>query len=141
MLWVLPLSLCALPLAPLVFWHGRIRWRDGALECHGPAVAWFLRGPWFRALTGGAGYAAATIGHVVLGRDADALTRCAVHERVHIRQAERWGALFPFAYLGAGLGAAIRYRSLAAGYWLNPFEIEARRAEDLASGDMNRQTK
>lgn len=140
-LWVLPLSLCALPLAPLLLWRGRMRWHDGAFECHGPAVAWFLRGPWFRALTGGAGYAAATIGHVILARDPAALSVCATHERAHIRQAERWGPLFPIAYIGWGVLAAIRHHSLAAGYWENPFEVEARRAEDVACRDMNRQTE
>jgi hypothetical protein len=140
-LWVLPLSLCALPLAPFLLWRGRIRWHCGALECHGPAFARFLRGPWFRALTGGAGYAAATIGHVILGRDMAALSVCAAHERVHIEQAERWGPLFPFAYIGAGVITALRHRSLAAGYWENPFEIEARRAEDVACPDTNRQTE
>lgn len=141
MLWVLPLSLCALPLVPLALWRGQMRWHDGALECHGPAVAWFLRGPWFGALTGGAGYAAATIGHVIIARDSAALSVCATHERVHVRQAERWGPLFPIAYTGAGVLAAVRHRSLAAGYWENPFEIEARHAEDVTCRDMNRQTE
>ena len=39
------------------------------------------------------------LGHVVLARDQAALDRTRSHERVHVRQAERWGPLFVPAYL------------------------------------------
>ena len=40
-----------------------------------------------------------TLGHVVLGLDRDALEWSRDHERVHVRQCERWGPLFLPAYL------------------------------------------
>jgi hypothetical protein len=47
---------------------------------------------------------------------------CRAHERVHVRQCERWGIFFLPAYLGGSLWAAMRggdpYRD-------NPFEREA----------------
>lgn len=139
-LWALPVSLCALPLLPLALGrplprHLRARWRivDGVLEITSPALAWFLRGPWFRAITGGSGFAAATIGHVIVARDAHCMRGCRVHEHAHVRQCERWGPLFPFAYILAGLYVASQKRSFEAYYWDNPFEVEARIAEHRVS--------
>jgi hypothetical protein len=128
-LWVLPVSVFALPLLPLALWRGRWRVNSGVLEIVSPALSWFLRGPWFRALSGGGGFAAATIGHVIVARDTACMDRCRVHEHVHVRQCERWGALFPLAYIAAGLHAAWRARSWSAYYWENRFEREARAAE------------
>lgn len=128
-LWVAPVSLCALPLLPLALWRAQWRVVNGVLEITGPALSWFLHGPWFRLLTGGAGFAAATIGHVIVARDAGCMDGCRVHEHAHVRQCERWGPLFPFAYVGAGLYAAVRARNFGAYYWNNSFEREARAAE------------
>ena len=129
LLWVLPVSLFALPLLPLAVWRGQWRINDGVLEIVSPALSWFLQGPWFRAMSGGEGFAAATIGHVIIARDSGCMDRCRVHEHVHVRQCERWGALFPLAYVGAGLYAAWRARRWSAYYWDNRFEREARAAE------------
>jgi hypothetical protein len=129
-LWVLPVSLCALPLLPLALWRAEWRVCDRVLEVSSPALAWFLHGPWFRAMSGGDGFAAATIGHVIAARNAGCLASCRIHEHVHVRQCERWGALFPFAYVAAGLYAAYRARSWSAYYWDNRFEREARATED-----------
>ncbi|MCX8099434.1 MAG: hypothetical protein N3F11_10620 [Casimicrobiaceae bacterium] len=126
---------------PLLLWRGRIRWRDAALECYGPGCAWFLRGPWFRLLSGGVGYAAASIGQLIIGCDAQSLDRCHEHERAHVRQAERWGLFFPIAYIVAGVGAIRRAGSLSAFYWDNPFEIEARQAETKRQADMMRHNR
>jgi hypothetical protein len=128
-LWAAPVSLFALPLLPLAIWRAQWRVHDGVLEIISPALAWFLRGPWFRALAGSGGFAAATIGHVVIARDSACMDACRVHEHVHVRQAERWGAFFPLAYVFAGLLAAVRERRWSAYYASNPFEIEAYRAE------------
>ncbi len=128
-LWALPVSLFALSLLPLALYRAHWQLRNGVLEVSGPALAWFLGGPWFRALAGGSGFAAATIGHVVVARNAQALDDCRTHEHAHVRQCERWGPLFPLAYVGAGLHAAWAARSLAAYYRDNAFEIEARAAE------------
>ncbi len=129
LLWVLPVSLCALPLLPLAVWRATWRVCDGVLEISSPALSWFLQGPWFRVMSGGNGFAAATIGHVIVARNAGCLANCRVHEHVHVRQSERWGALFPVAYVVAGLCAAIKARHREAYYWDNPFEREARAAE------------
>ena len=132
-LWAAPVSLCALPLLPLALWRAQWRVIDGTLEIASPALGWFLHGPWFRLLTGGHGFAAATIGQVIVARDSHALAECRVHEHTHVRQCLRWGVLFPLAYIAAGLYAAWRARRISAYYEDNPFEREARAAEAAAA--------
>ncbi len=132
-LWVLPVSLCALPLLPLALWRAQWRVCDRVLEISSPALAWFLHGPWFRAMSGGEGFAAATIGHVIVARNAECLASCRVHEHVHVRQCERWGALFPLAYVAAGLYAVFKAKHWGAYYWNNRFEREARAAETVSA--------
>lgn len=127
--WVAPVSVFALPLLPLALWRAQWRVNNGVLEIVSPALSWFLRGPWFRAMSGGEGFAAATIGHVIIARDSGCMDRCRVHEHVHVQQSQRWGALFPLAYVGAGLYAAWRARRWSAYYGDNRFEREARAAE------------
>jgi hypothetical protein len=146
-LWALPVSLCALPLLPLALArplprHLRAHWRivNGVLEVTSPALAWFLRAPWFRAITGGSGFAAATIGHVIVARDAHCMRGCRTHERAHVRQCERWGPLFPLAYIAAGLWVTVKRRSWHAYYHDNPFEVEAREAEALEQNALQRAT-
>ena len=63
-----------------------------------------------------------TLGHVVLGRDRFLLEATRPHERVHVRQAERWGPLFIPAYLAASLIQLMRGKRP---YEDNPFEVEA----------------
>ncbi len=101
---------------------GRAQVVDGVVEAHGGAVTWALRH--LVPLQGGA--AALTLGHVVLGRDAHALAATRAHERVHVRQYERWGPLFLPAYAGASVWAALRRRPA---YFANRFEREAFAAE------------
>ena len=127
--WVMPVSVFALPLLPLAVWRGQWRINNGVLEIVSPALSWFLRGVWFRSMSGGQGFAAATIGHVIIARDQGCMDRCRVHEHVHVRQCERWGILMPLAYFTAGLYAAWRARRWSAYYWDNRFEREARAAE------------
>jgi hypothetical protein len=67
---------------------------------------------------------AITLGHVVLARTPRTMRRWRRHERVHVRQCERWGPAFFAAYLLAGVWQWVRGRRA---YWDNPFEIEARR--------------
>ena len=95
---------------------------DGVIEVHGPWLRWALRH--LVPLRGGA--AAITFGHVVLARDQASLDWTRAHERVHVRQYERWGALFVPAYLAAGLWVALRG---GHAYFDNPFEREAYDAE------------
>lgn len=71
----------------------------------------------------GDGLEAITLGHVILARDEASLERYREHERVHVRQWERWGPLFLLAYPAASLWASARGR---AAYRGNRFEREAR---------------
>ena len=57
-------------------------------------------------LSGGA--SAMTLGHVVLGRDLDLLDATRSHERLHVRQCERWGPFFVPVYFLASLVAMCR---------------------------------
>ncbi|MCA9045877.1 MAG: hypothetical protein KDA69_16235, partial [Planctomycetaceae bacterium] len=68
------------------------------------------------------GAAAMTLGHVIIGLDAEVLDRCREHEWVHVRQYERWGPLFLPAYLGCSLYLWLVGRDA---YRENPFEVEA----------------
>lgn len=98
---------------------------DGVLELYGGLVTFFLRR--CTLLEGGA--SAMTLGHVVLGRDPDALDWSRDHERVHVRQCERWGPLFLPAYLLASLLLWLIGRRH---YEDNPFEREAYGTADVA---------
>ncbi|MDB5326850.1 MAG: hypothetical protein JWM57_2419 [Phycisphaerales bacterium] len=97
---------------------GRARNVDGVLEVHGGFATFALRR--LTLLQGGA--AAMTLGHVVLGQDADSLARTRRHERVHVRQCERWGPLFLPAYLGT---SAVLWLMRRDAYYDNFFEREA----------------
>ena len=101
--WASPATLLGLALAALALWRGRVRIADGILEAHGPWLRWLLAT--CVPLPGGA--EAMTLGHVVIGRDQWALEASRAHERVHVRQYERWGPLFLPAYLIASLWAAL----------------------------------
>ena len=119
-LWALPttsLGLLFLQLA-LLSRNGGARIVEGVLELHGGAVAFFLRH--CTLLKGGA--SAMTLGHVVLGRDERLLELTRDHERVHVRQCERWGPLFIPAYLLASVLVKLRG---GRPYEDNPFEREA----------------
>lgn len=66
--------------------------------------------------------AAITFGHVVWGCDQSCLDWSRNHERVHVRQYERWGPLFIPLYLA--FSAIVAWRGLDP-YRDNPFEREA----------------
>ena len=99
---------------------GGIQIVDGVLEIHGPAIAAVLRSA--VPIRGGA--AAITFGHVILGCDRRTLCLVRRHERVHVRQCERWGPAFIPAYLLAGAYAWLQGTGAYDG---NLFEREARR--------------
>lgn len=100
--------------------RGQIKLEQGVVEAHGPLLNWtFRRLP---VLEGGV--AAVTLGHVVLARDGQALHETRLHERVHVRQYERWGPLFVPAYLAASLWVFVLGRDPYRDNW---FEIGARR--------------
>ena len=114
-LWASPTTLIGLTLGLLLVPCGaRMRIVDGVIEIaalrHAPRRRW--------------PFAAITFGHVIVGTHAQELQRLRAHERVHVRQCERWGPLFLPAYLLAGAWQWVRGRDA---YWDNPFEVEARR--------------
>jgi hypothetical protein len=119
-LWALPTTTLGLICLAIGAAYGRIGTQvvDGVLELHGGLIEKFLR----HGTLLPSGASAMTLGHVVLGRDLSALRRTRTHERIHVRQCERWGPLFIPAYLLASLVQHLR--GLDA-YLDNPFEYEA----------------
>lgn len=95
--------------------------RDGVIEVAGGRIAQAIS-----LLPRSLQFSAITLGHVVIGVNHDVLRECRVHERVHVRQYERWGILFFPLYFGSSLLQLLRGRSP---YWYNYFEREAYRAE------------
>jgi hypothetical protein len=79
-------------------------------------------------------FCAMTLGHVVLGTDADTLDRVRGHEQVHVRQYERWGPLFLPAYLLSSLTQLLCGRRP---YRDNRFEREAYAKEADAAAPPN----
>jgi hypothetical protein len=121
-LWAFPNTLVGLLFLPAAFRRGSgVQVVEGVLEIHGPLVAAVLRR---LPIDGGA--AAITFGHVVFGRTARTLVLTRTHERVHVRQCERWGPAFIPAYLLASAWAGLRGRGAYEG---NYFEREAYRCE------------
>ncbi len=97
---------------------------DGVLEVYGGLVTLILK----RGNRWVAGpIAAMTLGHVVIGCDEATLRMTRRHERVHVRQYERWGPFFIPVYLACSVWLGMRgYNS----YLDNPFEIEAYAIDD-----------
>jgi hypothetical protein len=104
---------------------GRVAVVSGAIEVHGGVIRRGLRS----VPVGGGGAGALTLGHVVLGTDAKALSRSRRHERVHIAQYEQWGPLFPFAYAASSLSALLHG---GHPYHGNRFEKEAERLSKVS---------
>jgi hypothetical protein len=108
--------------------------RDGVLEAWGG-----LLGAVLRLWPPGVGAAAMALGHVILAMSEEDLARHREHERVHVRQCERWGPLFLPAYAIASLSAWVRGRDPYEG---NRFEREAfavdRERERLAAARARR---
>jgi hypothetical protein len=117
--WATPATVLGLIFAIAALRQGRVTVVDAVIEVHGPLLNWALS----HVAPVRGGIAAITFGHVVLGRDAQSLDCTRSHERVHVRQYERWGPFFIPAYVAASVWA------LAEGghpYFDNRFEREAR---------------
>jgi hypothetical protein len=115
--WAAPTTALGLVVAAFaLLTHGHLRRVDGVLEVHGGFATFFLN----RLTPMHA--AAMTLGHVVIGQNRACLDATRLHERVHVRQCERWGPLFIPAYLLASLYLWLRGRQA---YRDNPFEQEA----------------
>lgn len=126
-IWVFPGSVFGLLFAALgLTTGGKAQIVEGVLEVHGGWVTIILtRGNrWVGPI------AAITLGHVVLGCDEESLHRTRRHERVHVRQYERWGPFFIPAYLASSLWLGMRGYNA---YLDNPFEVEAYKVDDPQS--------
>ena len=126
LLWASPCSVVGMVLAtvPLLA-GGQARWSAGALEVT------------YRETESGCGRLASKLafrgivfGHVILAVTRDELVRMGPHERIHVQQYERWGALFFFAYGASSLWQLLQGRSA---YWDNHFEVQARALSKLAT--------
>lgn len=118
-LWALPTTLLGLLVVGITLvTGGQMALHTGVIEAHSGFASLILRR--CTLLKGGA--SAMTLGHVVIARDALLLDLTRSHERVHVRQCERWGPLFLPAYLCCS--AWIFFRRGNA-YLDNPFEREA----------------
>lgn len=117
-LWAFPATLVGLVLAAAALALGaRGRLVQGVVEIAGGRLAGIVR-----RLPTGMRFGAITFGHVILGLDEATLEHCRDHEHIHVRQYERWGALFFPLYLASSLAAALRGRDP---YLDNFFEREA----------------
>jgi hypothetical protein len=120
-LWALPNTVVGLPFAALALLSGgKVRVVQGVLEAYGGWAAVVLRLVSSLFLRGGA--SAITFGHIVVARTADLLDATRAHERVHVRQCERWGPLFIPVYLLASVVALLQGKRA---YMDNVFEREA----------------
>jgi hypothetical protein len=118
-LWAMPTTAvgAVLALAALAT-GGKMHVVNGVAEVSGGFVSFFLRR--CTLLRGGA--SAMTLGHIVIGRDQACLDWSRDHERIHVRQCERWGPLFIPAYLAA---CAVAWARGKHPYRDNVFEREA----------------
>ncbi|NJD55846.1 MAG: hypothetical protein FIA94_05500 [Nitrospirae bacterium] len=116
--WVLPVSCIGIVLILLVIVSGgTVRIAAGVLEAEGGILPWLLSRIRRRSPID-----AMTIGHVIVGQSRRSLLRCRDHERVHVRQYERWGIFFLPLYLLSSAAALVRGRDP---YRDNRFEQEA----------------
>jgi hypothetical protein len=120
-LWAGPVSGPAALLALLVrAAGGSVAWREGVLEAAGGFLPFVLQ-----RMYPPMPIAAITLGHVVLAQSSADLDATRLHERVHVRQYERWGPFFPLLYFLASVEALVR----GGNAWRdNRFEREARGA-------------
>ncbi|WP_249660959.1 signal peptide prediction [Variovorax sp. PCZ-1] len=126
LLWAAPCSALGLMLCSAALLSGgQLRWRAGALECclksDSDLMRWLDRHQPFAAIT---------LGHVIFALRAEDLQRWHAHERVHVKQFERWGALLLLAYPLASLWAWLKGEDA---YLANCFEQEAYRLETTAN--------
>lgn len=122
-LWASPITLVGLVLAGLVLLsRGSVQRVAGVLEVSGGILGPSLGPVGGRRLE----IYAITLGHVVLGGSRANLEKTRRHERVHVRQYEKLGPLFPLLYFGSSALAWARGKDP---YFENIFEREAFREE------------
>lgn len=115
-IWAAPATLMGLALSlPALALGARARMVEGVLEIAGGHLGRLAAGRRLR-------FCAITFGHVILAVDHATLARLRAHEHVHVRQYERWGALFFPLYVGSSAAQWLRGRDP---YRDNRFEREA----------------
>jgi hypothetical protein len=115
--WAGPYTLLGLALGGVgVLFGAGVRRHQGVVEIFGGRIGKALTQlrPW--------GFAAMTLGHVILAVDRSALVQLRQHEHVHVRQYERWGPFFLPAYFLSSLMQLARGRNP---YRENHFERQA----------------
>jgi len=118
LLWAGPNSVIGLLMVPLgLLPGGSVRVRDGVIECVVGARPWLARKAAART-----GIMVLTLGHVVIAGTEQLLSASRGHERVHVRQYERYGPFFLPAYFVSSVIALARG---ADPYSQNRFEREA----------------
>lgn len=117
-LWALPWTAVGLFFGGItLITGGSARRADRMLEFYGGWLPWFL--DTFPLVKGAR---AVTFGHTVIARSDHDASACRDHERVHVRQYERWGIFFGFAYVLCWVWLWARGRDP---YRDHPFEREA----------------
>lgn len=117
-LWAAPYTLVGLLLAAAaVLFGAHVHLHRGVIEVVGGAIGSLLS-----RLPAPLAFSAMTLGHVILAVDRSALAELRPHERVHVRQYERWGVLFIPAYLASSVLQLLRGRDP---YRHNHFERQA----------------
>ncbi len=116
--WASPCTAVGLLIgAVAVFLGAKVKWVRGTLEFSGGLLGWAAT-----CVPGHCKFSAVTMGHTILGVCPQTLSVLREHERVHVRQYERWGILFVPAYLLSSLWQGLRGRRM---YLDNCFEREA----------------
>ena len=119
-IWTFPNTAIGLVLSLVnLLFGGKIQIVDGCIEGHGAMIAKLLS---LAPTGGGAGAAAMTLGHCIIGVNTDVLEVVREHEHVHVKQYERWGPLFIPAYFIASIVAWYQGKHP---YLDNAFEVEA----------------
>ena len=124
--WALPATAVGLLVAACALCAGAsARLVDGVIEVDGGRLVEFVR-----RTRRARGFVAITFGHVIIGVDHSTLHCVRAHERVHVRQYERWGPLFIPLYLGSSI---VQWLGGRDAYADNRFEREACACEDDAT--------
>jgi hypothetical protein len=117
-LWAGPYTVLGLLLGGIaVLFGARMERHRGVVEVSGGRIGGVLA-----KLPPVLGFAAMTLGHVILAVDRSSLAQLRLHEHVHVRQYERWGPFFLPAYLLSSLLQLLRGRHP---YRENHFERQA----------------
>lgn len=116
--WALPATAVGLLVSGFALCAGAtIRIVDGVIEVAGGRLARLVS-----RLPSSHRFVAITFGHVIIGIDHPTLRSVRSHERIHVQQYERWGALFFPLYAGSSLLQFVRGHDP---YSSNCFEREA----------------